>query len=136
MTSPSIDSEYQPLLPQRPFLPSKGQESSARRWLQSKWVIWKGYSWHKDGLTVLCIFLLQLFVSFAKHIIEVPTVRLLEIAICNKYYRTHSVPNTPLPATREVQEELCKIPPVQNNLAFLTGWKFAFDALPGMESFT
>ena len=82
--------------------------------------------------TFICVLCLQFLISFAKHIIEVPTIRLLEIAICNRYYRSHQPIHQVAFSARQIDERQCKIPPVQNELAFLVGWRFAFDALPGV----
>ena len=61
--------------------------------------------------------------------VEVPTIKLFEQAICNRYYSDQSIHLRP---TSDVDEGLCKIPPVQKELAALTGLKFTFDALPGL----
>lgn len=61
--------------------------------------------------------------------VEVPTIKLFEQAICNRYYSEQSIH---LRAAPDVDEGLCKIPPIQNELATLTGLKFTFDALPGL----
>lgn len=136
MTSPSLDNENQPLLQPSPALSLRGREpcqSRTRQWLQRKIATWKKLLSHKDVPIILRIFSLQFLVGFAKHIIEVPLVRLLEIAICNKYYRTHDIPHIPSIATQEIAEKLCKIAPVQDTLSTITGWKFSFDALPGKD---
>ena len=61
--------------------------------------------------------------------VEVPTIKLFEQAICNRYYAEQSIHP---PATLDVDEDLCKIPAIQDELAILTGLKFTFDALPGL----
>ena len=77
----------------------------------------------RSGRTILCVFLLQFLVSFAKHIVEVPAISLFETAICKRYARAQGQPWRP---------EKCKVPAVQNELSRLTGWKFFFDNLPGL----
>lgn len=139
MTSSSRDNESQPLLRQSPAPSLRGEEfsqSHTRPWLRLRRKItgWKTFLSRKDVLTLLCIFSLQFFISFAKHIVEVPLVRLLESAICNKYYRTHDIPNVPSIATQGIAEKFCKVAPVQDVLATVMGWRFSFDALPGRES--
>ena len=62
--------------------------------------------------------------------VEVPTIKLFEQAICNRYYADQSV-RLRLTAL-DIDEGLCKIPPIQDELANLTGLKFTFDALPGL----
>lgn len=135
MTSSSLDNERRPLLSQSPLHEEEGEEegsqSRVQSWLRSKIASWKAALSQKDVPVVLCLFLLQFLVSFAKHVIEVPMVRLLEMAICNKYYRTHDIPNVPFVATQEIAEKLCKVAPVQDTLSTITGWRFSFDAIPG-----
>ena len=78
---------------------------------------------------IICTFCLQFCTYFAKHMVEVPTIKLFEQAICNRYYAEQSIHR---PATLDVDEGLCKIPAIQDELAILTGLKFTFDALPGL----
>ena len=75
---------------------------------------------------VLCVYLLQFFISFAKHVVEVPAIRLFEFAICNRYYVSQGVLH------EHISESMCKIPVVQDELSIVTGWKFFFDNLPGL----
>ena len=65
--------------------------------------------------------------------VEVPMIKLFEQAICDRYYAVHSDLVTAV--TGPVEERLCKIPAIQNELAALVGWKFTFDALPGRLRF-
>ena len=78
---------------------------------------------------LICTFALQFCTYFAKHVIEVPTIKLFEQAICNRYYTYESTHPSPI---QDVDEGRCKIPAIQNELAALTGLKFTFDALPGL----
>ena len=75
-------------------------------------------------------FCLQFLNYNAKHMVEVPMIKLFEQAICNRYYRTTD--NVGPYLRPNVEERHCKISPVQSELAGLTGLKFAFDALPGL----
>lgn len=86
----------------------------------------------RETKIVICVLCLQFLISFAKHIVEVPTIRLFEIAICNRYYHTHGLISQILLLTTQIDEKKCKTPQIQNDLAFLVGWRFAFDALPGL----
>ena len=78
-------------------------------------------------------FALYLSVSFANQLIEIPLLRLLENAICSRHYRS----------TRDdspsifigIDEILCKIPAVQDQLSDVVGWKICFDAIPGIRIF-
>lgn len=61
--------------------------------------------------------------------VEVPTIKLFQQAICNRYHTSHG---DYLALNRlDTDEQLCKIPAIQDELALLTGYKFTFDALPG-----
>lgn len=56
-------------------------------------------------------------------------IKLFEQAICNRYYAAHD--DLWYETGGPVEERLCKIPEIQNELAGLVGLKFTFDALPG-----
>ena len=75
-----------------------------------------------------CI-LLNFLVEMCDMIIIVPTIALLERSICYTYYAEHD-PHVIGPGGL-VNERLCKIGPVQEQLAVLRGWKALFEALPG-----
>ena len=62
--------------------------------------------------------------------VEVPTIKLFEQAICNRYYFDQSM--HPRLTASDIDEGSCKIPAIQIELAALTGLKFTFDALPGL----
>ncbi|KAL8874238.1 MAG: hypothetical protein Q9174_000394 [Haloplaca sp. 1 TL-2023] len=57
---------------------------------------------------------------FARHIIEVPIIRLFELAACHQYYAHEA---------EAIVGDACKVPAVQNELSTLIGWKFGFDAM-------
>ena len=75
-------------------------------------------------------FCLQFLNYIAKHMIEVPMIKLFEQAICNRYYASSN--HSALSAGTNIPEEHCKLPAIQNELAGLTGLKFMFDALPAL----
>ena len=75
-------------------------------------------------------FCLQFLNYFAKHMVEVPTIKLFEQAVCNRYYKS-AEHDSPFEGP-SVEERHCKIPPIQNELTELTGLKFTFDALPAL----
>ena len=129
MTSSSAYDERQPLLPPSPDKPAKDH---ATIW---KWPM-RTASASRDFLIrnpiLICTFCLQFCNYFAKHMVEVPTIKLFEQAICNRYYRSHSSHEVLVIAGGQlVEERYCKIAPIQNELAALVGLKFTFDALPG-----
>ena len=123
--------EQQPLLSQS--ADHSSQSESVKRLNVWRWLI-HGSVGVKDFLInnpiLICTFCLQFCFYFAKHMVEVPSIKLFEQAICNRYYDHESELVTT--AGHPIDETLCKIPPIQNELATLTGFKFTFDALPGL----
>ena len=75
-------------------------------------------------------FALYLSASFANQLLEIPLLRLLENAICNRHYR--SIGDDSLSVFIAIDEILCKIPAVQDQLSDVVGWKICFDAIPGI----
>ena len=127
MNNLSSDNERQPLLP-----PSHGHAKSPSRDTVWQWpvrAILAVKNFLVENPILICTFCLQFCTYFAKHMVEVPTIKLFEQAICNRYYSEQS---THLRPTQDIDEGLCKIPAIQNELATLTGLKFTFDALPGL----
>lgn len=127
MNNHSADNERQPLLP-----PIHGHAKSAGRhiiWQSPVRAVLAVKTFLVENPILICTFCLQFCTYFAKHMVEVPTIKLFEQAICNRYYSNHSIHlrNTP-----DIHEGLCKIPAIQKELATLTGLKFTFDALPGL----
>ncbi|KAL8999223.1 MAG: hypothetical protein Q9169_001888 [Polycauliona sp. 2 TL-2023] len=98
-------------------------------WKQSLAAI-ENFRSHPSTPILSCTFLLYFLISFARHIIEVPVIRLFEIAACHDYY-SH-VRGTVGHGREAVNGRLCKVPAVQNELSTLTGWKFGLDAVPGL----
>lgn len=129
MPSPVSTDERQPLLPQDgDIAPSRPASESG---------VWQSFT---DGAAALkdflyenpiliCTFCLQFCNYFSKHVVEVPIIKLFEQAICDRHYAVHS--DVRSAAAGSIDEQMCKIPAVQNELAGLVGWKFTFDALPG-----
>ena len=86
----------------------------------------------KDSLTYIrwgCI-LLNFLVEMCDMIVIVPTIALLERSLCRTYYSIHD-PSVIGPGGFVENERLCKISPIQENLAVLRGSKALFEALPG-----
>ena len=123
MSSHTSDDERQPLLsPDHDSLLQSVIIQTKSQWFQ------EAITFLKDPI-LICTFCLQFCTYFAKHMVEVPLIRLLEGAICNRYYALNGHLTTA--ATGSVNEGMCKIPPIQNELASIVGLKFTFDALPG-----
>ncbi|CAF9907139.1 MAG: hypothetical protein HETSPECPRED_007049 [Heterodermia speciosa] len=68
---------------------------------------------------ISCIFCLHFLINFSRYIVEVPLIRLFEIAICDRYFHAEAI-----------DEKSCKLARIQNDLAIVVGWRFCFDALP------
>jgi hypothetical protein len=73
--------------------------------------------------------IVALFATFAAFcfsvaLLEIPIIRLVEQAICNKHFRSVSGQPPPL------DEKACKIPEIQQRLGHLMGVKIAVDAIP------
>ena len=120
----SSDNERQPLL-----LPTDGHAKAPDQDEAWQWpirAIFAVKTFLVENPILICTFALQFCTYFAKHMVEVPTIKLFEQAICNRYYSTQQ------PANPNIDEGLCKLPTIQNELATLTGLKFTFDALPGL----
>lgn len=129
--NPSIENEGQPLLPESPVQSGSATHSPSptSRWLKSNLAAWKEFLLHDETPILLCTFALYILASFAKHVIEVPSIALFEQTICTQYYRQHG--NAAAYDTEEFAGSLCKVVPVQDKLATVVGWKLSFDAVPG-----
>ncbi len=118
------DEEREPLLPREE--PETSERPRSISWLRPAVAVKK--FWSGQSTPVLCCTcLLYFLISFSKHIVEVPTIRLFELAACHADYARqdgfighHGY---------GVDDRLCKVPAVQNELSILTGWKFGFDAM-------
>ena len=127
MDTPSSDHERQPLLP-----PTDGHAKSSSHVAIWQWpirAILAVKSFLVENPILICTFALQFCNYFAKHMVEVPTIKLFEQAICNRYYSEEAIQP---PSALDVDESFCKIPAIQKELATLTGLKFTFDALPAL----
>jgi MFS family permease len=65
-------------------------------------------------------FLLYTLFAFVTILLEVPTVRLFENAICNRYHG------------KATEETMCKTATIQRKLAYVVGWKTSLDSLAGL----
>ena len=73
------------------------------------------------------IFLLAFLSNFSYYCSELPLLRLVERTICEVYYANE---DTSRVVVTEIEEKMCKIPKIQNDLALFMGYKTAFDAIP------
>ena len=79
------------------------------------------------GFVIYTYALFYLF-RYSIAIADVPRVRLIEYAICQRYYRQYSKEDSHVP------ESQCKQLPIQVELATITGWRLSLDALPSMSN--
>ena len=124
--------ERQPLLPARSISPTESAASDQprnRRYPTPSIGPLRAFLSSGVAVTIICVFILQFLISFAKHVVEVPIVRLFENAICDRYYS--SLEDAVSGASTE---RSCKLPPIQNQLASITGFRFGFDAFGGVIS--
>ena len=73
------------------------------------------------------LYSLYLLFRFAQFLLEVPTVRMIEYAVCHQ--RLNGV------ALFGLDEAACKASNIQEEVARIVGWKLSFDAIPGMCKF-
>ena len=88
------------------------------------------FKWTK--IAVYCVvlnFLLEIF----DMILITPQVALFQRALCLTYYSKHD--SGAIGLNGSISEELCRISPIQHELAILRGWKGFFDSIPGSESY-
>ncbi len=69
------------------------------------------------------IFFIHFLLEFRLLAHEIPESRLFEHAVCRRYYREN-------PIASEISEHLCKIAPIQKEVALLVGWRDSFWAVP------
>ena len=63
---------------------------------------------------------------------NVPIIRLVEYAVCERHFRPISKPVT-VPATlKDIDELACKIEPVQSEVAIILGVRSSLEPLAGM----
>lgn len=74
---------------------TEAEDQEVRNWpnLKSKISAFKESLSRDETPILLCVFTLQFLASFAKHIIEVPFIALIERTICVKYYRDRAMIN-------------------------------------------
>jgi hypothetical protein len=72
--------------------------------------------------------LLNFLIEMYDMIITAPTIALFERSLCSSYYSAYD-PGVIGPGG-SIDERLCKVEIVQQDLASLRGWKAFFDALP------
>lgn len=81
-------------------------------------------AWRKHLRFYVLIFSLQFVTNLGFYLSALPLVRLFEREICQHYYGS----------TDDIAEAMCKLPAIQDKLAYILELKDAFDALPGQKS--
>ena len=127
MSPEPVNGEQQPLL-RTSSGGAGGKESSKPSSLYQSVVNFKIF--FTSNPILVGTFCIQFLNYIAKHMVEVPTIKLFEQAICNRFFETSE--NVIQRVGVNIPEEYCKIAPIQSELAGLTGLKFTFDALPGL----
>ncbi|RMZ90263.1 hypothetical protein DV736_g2530, partial [Chaetothyriales sp. CBS 134916] len=79
--------------------------------------------------TIVAAYVLYFAVTFATLLLEIPLVRLFERSICTRYYHA-SVHESTL--GNGVDESLCKVAAIQDELSMVVGWQMSFNALAGL----
>ena len=128
-----LGDERQPLLPSTSIHSTPesahGDHRRNKPWPTPSISAIRAFLSREAAITIICVFILQFLVSFAKHVVEVPIVRLFENAICDRYYASHGDA-----VSDPVSRRSCKLPAIQDQLAFITGLRFGFDAFGGVVS--
>ena len=75
-------------------------------------------------------YILCLLFRFAQFLLEVPTVRMIEYAVCYQQLNHVGLGAAPI-APDDLNEKACKVAVVQEQVARIIGWKLSFDAAPG-----
>lgn len=78
---------------------------------------------------IVPLFLLLFLHFFTTELLTVPTLRLIERAICMKFYLGEHRPS-------EIPELECKNEAVQNRLVYIFGWLSSLACLPGKRPVT
>ena len=79
------------------------------------------------------LYVQYLLFRFAHFLLEVPTVRMIENAVCHQ--QLDHVRLELFSKLTEPDEMVCKTALVQDQVARIVGWKMAFDAVPGASPF-
>ncbi|KAJ4292766.1 hypothetical protein N0V90_009429 [Kalmusia sp. IMI 367209] len=74
---------------------------------------------------------LYLLFRFAHFLVEVPTVRMIEYAVCRQQMSGIDSLTKTIRLMAELDEKACKSATVQEAVAHVVGWKISFDAAPG-----
>ena len=91
----------------------------------------EGFIANRTYRIIASAFLVYFLLEFSVLVFQVPGSRLFERAVCRRYYGDISSPETSVDTLEEIDERLCKIAPIQHEVALLAGWRDSFLAIPG-----
>lgn len=78
------------------------------------------------------VFIVWFLLEFGLLALHVPGSRLFERAVCRRYYRDEPSMGGSYHVLGEIDEHLCKISPIQQEVALLVGWRDSFLAIPSI----
>jgi hypothetical protein len=83
----------------------------------------------RQNLTaVFCCLLIMVLVSASYAFTEAPLYRLYESVLCREYYKEHDT--FMIDYHREIPEEKCKLPSIQQDLSMITSKQVLINLLP------
>ncbi|GAW23526.1 hypothetical protein ANO14919_130860 [Xylariales sp. No.14919] len=85
-----------------------------------------------ESSSIWLLYLLYFSFRFAHFLLEVPTIRMIEYAACNR--ELDLAPHVSSYTRGGPNDGRCNIPSVQTQISTITGWKLSFDALAGLVS--
>jgi hypothetical protein len=76
------------------------------------------------------VFLVYFLLEVSLLVLQVPGSRLYERAVCRRYYRDTPSFGSSFNSSSEIDERLCKLAPIQREVALLVGWRDSLLAIP------
>ena len=83
---------------------------------------------HFSLYLLVSLYALFYLFRFSRALVNIPKVRLIELAVCQRYYRLQ--PEWSGTLAKDIPENLCKILPIQTELSTILGWRSSFEAIP------
>jgi hypothetical protein len=80
---------------------------------------------------VALVIIIAVVSDIGESLYAAPRVRLFESIVCTRYYM-HADPSLVHRHGHHVPEHLCKVNPVQDELASVLGWQLFFDSIPAI----
>lgn len=111
--------EHQPLLAPEPESASSRESAAVNTSTDQN--LPRKNAWRQQLRFYILIFALQFITNFGFYLSDLPIVRLFERKLCQLHYDS----------TAEFAEASCKLPVIQNRLAFILELMNAFNAVPG-----